>query len=675
MLIKHLQKNLKIIISLPRYTKRIIAIIVDSCFCIIALWLALYLRLDTYQFNNLGNNIIWAYGISVSISLGVFWLMGLYRTMFRYSSASLLVSISFAVLIYGLMYFSIISIFGIQGIPRSIGVLQPLIFLFVVSASRLFASFIFNETYLKKTSTENISKCLIYGAGSAGNQLLYALGNSRQMKVYGFLDDDSKLEGQSLDGKKIFSPNDLNWLIEKKSITHILLALPSVNRFKRLKIIKKLNKYKIIIKTLPSVSDIISEKVTTSDIRELDIEDLLSREQVLPDSKLLKMNISSKKIIVTGAGGSIGSELCRQILKLFPEKIVLLDISEFNLYKITSELEELKQSNKIYNQIEIIPVLASVQDKKRMRDIFKAWEPDTLYHAAAYKHVPLVEQNISEGIKNNVFGTLIAAQTALEHNISNMVLVSTDKAVRPTNIMGASKRLSELCLQALYQNSKEKKSKLSIVRFGNVLGSSGSVVNKFRKQLHNGGPVTLTHPDVTRFFMTATEAAELVIQASSLSKGCDVFVLDMGEQIKIKDLIGNMIKLSGLSIQDKKNPEGDIKIEITGLRPGEKLYEELLLGENPTETEHKKIKRSEEPFISWSILHKELIALKEFIEKNDITQIIKILEKIVKGYKPNSNIVDKIYIKQIKKHKNNNFSNFKINENDSKIIKFKNDIA
>ena len=667
-MIRFIHKHSKSVLLLPRFAKRSVAIITDASLCVIALWIALFLRLDDYQFSILKDGLKWASAASVIIALPVFWLMGLYKTMFRYSSSSVTVSVSFAILVYGLLYFSVISIYGIKGIPRSIGILQPIILLLIVISSRLFAGYFLTGVYKSKKQIAALPKALIYGAGKAGRELLHALNKSNEMKVVGFIDDDSHLHSQIIDGQIIFSPSELGILIDNKDVTHVLLALPSIRRNLRLKILKEINQYKVVVRTLPSVDDIIKQKVTTSDIHELDVEDILGREQVLPNLELLSKNINSKVVLVTGAGGSIGSELCRQILKLNPHKLLLIDISEYSLYKISSELEDLKSKTNSKKHIEIVSLLASVQDKKRITDIVKAWKPDTFYHAAAYKHVPLVEENLCEGIKNNVFGTLVSAQVAIENDIKNMVLVSTDKAVRPTNVMGASKRIAELCLQSLYHNSETKKTKFSIVRFGNVLDSSGSVIPRFRKQIRNGGPVTLTHPDVTRYFMTMTEAAQLVIQAGAMAKGCDVFVLNMGNPVKIKDLINKMVKLTGLSIIDEKNSEGDIKIEIIGLRPGEKLFEELLLGENPQTTEHPKIKKAQDPFIPWNELNKDLEKLKIFTQNNEINDIINILQNLVTGYKVNSNIVDKVFLEQVKINNNPSLLKTRKPRQDAKIV-------
>ena len=435
---------------------------------------------------------------------------------------------------------------------------------------------------------------------------------------------------------------------------------------KRMQILKKINQYRVEVRTLPSVTALVEGKVTVSDIRELEVEDILGRDPVLPNKDLLIKNITSKTILVTGAGGSIGSELCRQIMKIGPTKLILVEISEYALYQIQSELEDVnsKMSAKGQN-IEIISLLASVQDKTRMNDIIGTFKPDTLYHAAAYKHVPLVEENICEGVKNNVQGTLVTAKAAILNKVQNFVFISSDKAVRPTNVMGASKRLAELCLKALFDNSKTE-TRICMVRFGNVLGSSGSIIPKFKRQIREGGPVTLTHSEVTRYFMTIPEASQLVIQAGAMATGSDVFVLDMGEPIKIKDLIIRIVNLSGLSIQNKQNPDGDIRIEVIGLRPGEKLYEELLIGDNPQPTLHTKIKKAEDKFIIWEELEPELKKLENFIQENKAEDIIDLLRNLVNGYTIPLKIVDKVYnSKKPKKvnQKNNLFKIVKVNNN------------
>ncbi|NBO13813.1 MAG: polysaccharide biosynthesis protein, partial [Betaproteobacteria bacterium] len=431
---------------------------------------------------------------------------------------------------------------------------------------------------------------------------------------------------------------DLETLAQTRGISDVLLALPGINQKRRNEILDQMRSAHVAVRTLPSLTDLAQGKVSISDLRELDIDDLLGREPVMPNHILLAMNIRGKVVMVTGAGGSIGSELCRQILSVRPQKLLLIEQSEFALYAIHQELEE-KVSGL---DVTLVPLLASVQDTDRMQEIMSTWHPDTVYHAAAYKHVPLVEHNPAEGIKNNVLGTLRTAQAAARNGVADFVLISTDKAVRPTNIMGASKRLAELALQAIA--STNSGTKFSMVRFGNVLGSSGSVVPKFRQQIRDGGPITLTHPEITRYFMTIPEASQLVIQAGAMAKGGDVFVLDMGESVKIMDLARRMIELSGLTVKDEENPDGDIEIAITGLRPGEKLYEELLIGDNPKPTSHLRIMKAHEEFIPWADLESKLQALEMALSVNDVGVIRLMMQKLVTGYAPSDDIVDWIHL-------------------------------
>jgi FlaA1/EpsC-like NDP-sugar epimerase len=432
------------------------------------------------------------------------------------------------------------------------------------------------------------------------------------MQVVGFLDDDIRLHGSSLVGKRIFNPDSLKDIISALNISGILLAIPSANRFRRNQIIQLALQAKVSIQTLPSMSDLASGKVTTQDLKPLDIDDLLGRESVLPNADLLAKNSSQKTVMITGAGGSIGGELCLQIMEQQPKALVLLEQSEFALYKIHQDLISRLEKFELRDQIEIIPLLGSVTDTNRIKLIIQKYKPDTIYHAAAYKHVPLVESNLIEGVKNNVLGTLVVAKIAGELGVSNFILISTDKAVRPTNVMGASKRIAELVLQALAQITSS--TNFAIVRFGNVLDSSGSVIPKFRQQIKDGGPVTVTDIRVTRYFMTIPEAAQLVIQAGALANGGEVFLLDMGQSIKIVDLAKKMIDLSGLHIKDEKNPNGDIEIMEIGHRPGEKLYEELLLSGEPEVTSHPRIFKAHEDFLVWAVLEKKLVALQEMIQ-------------------------------------------------------------
>jgi FlaA1/EpsC-like NDP-sugar epimerase len=647
-------------LSLPRFAKQSVAIVVDLSLCILSTWVAFYLRLD--QFIAIKGAALSTVVVSVGLALPVFWLLGLYRTVFRYSGLNIVFSVSIALLVYGFLYFLVFGVYGVVGIPRSIGVLQPMLLFFAIISSRLLAKYLLGGNYLFKDKSQFLKKVLVYGAGSAGRQLASALANSFELKVVGFLDDNNHLQGQVLQGLNIYSPLKISDLIESKEVQLVLLALPSISRFRRNEILNNLSQYELQVQTLPTITDIIQGRVTVSDIKDLDVDDILNRDQVLPNSELLAKNITSKVVSITGAGGSIGSELARQIAKLNPEKLILLELNEFALYKI---YEDLKIVNK---NLKIIPLLVNIQDQTKITEIFKTFKVDTVYHAAAYKHVPLVEENISESIKNNVFGTLSVLKAAISESVKNFVLISSDKAVRPTNIMGASKRLAELCVQGLYHNVQNNKTKMSIVRFGNVLESSGSVIPKFKKQIKEGGPITLTHSDVTRYFMTLNEASQLVIQAGAMSEYCDVFVLDMGESIKIKDLIYRIVKLSGLTVKDENNIEkGDIEIKIIGLRPGEKLYEELLLGDNPQKTLHPKIKKAQDPFIPFNQLEIDLNILKILLDHNKVIEVKETLNKIVKAYQSNSSIVDHIYLEQIKFDKNSLVPDDKAN----KVVKIK----
>ena len=632
------EKVFQNIVTLPRYLKKIIAIFLDIGICVLCTWIAFYLRLE--EFIKISDTTILSVLISISLAIPIFWLLGLYKSMFRFEGLAIIVTIAIVTLIYGFFYFIIVGIIGIQGIPRSIGVIQPLLVFFAIVISRAVIKNLFFRN-LNNKKTKNKKKVLIYGAGNAGRQLLLSLENNPEMKVIGFLDDNQQFHNLTILGQTVYNPLNIDKIINLKNIDLVLLALPSINRAKRNQIIEHINKYNVIVKTLPSIQDIVDGKISVSDIKDLTVEDLLSREQVQPNQELLSKNINSKVVVVTGAGGSIGSEICRQIIKLEPKKLLLLELNEFALYKINEELKNKKLT------FEVIPLLINIQNSSRVDKIFQTFRVDTVYHAAAYKHVSLVEENICESIKNNVMGTFQVAEIAVKNNVSNFVLVSSDKAVRATNIMGASKRLAEICVQSLYNNKKDIYTKFAIVRFGNVLESSGSVIPKFKNQIKEGGPVTLTHPDVTRYFMTITEASQLVIQAGAMSKGCEVFVLDMGQSIKIKDLIDKMIKLSGLTVKNINNMEGDIEVKIIGLRPGEKLYEELLLGENPQETYHEKIQKAQDPYIPFEQLKIKLDILSSLLEDNQANEVKDMIAKLVVSYRSNSNIVDHIHQAQL----------------------------
>ncbi len=658
---KHIQEFTNNILSLHPNSKRLIAILTDSSLCILCTWIAFILRLE--ELILLKNfNYVPAL-ISIIIAIPIFWLFGLYRTIFRFTGLSIIFTILASSFIYALMFFLIIGVYGIQGVPRSIGILQPMLLFFAIISSRLIVKFLLSFDY-NQNKIDNKKNVLVYGAGDAGRQLVIALDNSPEFKVIGFLDDNEQLHKRVLLGQNIYSPSVLKELIKVKDISLVFLALPRINRGKRNQIIEKLNNFKLSVKTLPSISQIVDGRITISDIKDLNIDDLLNREQVEPDVELLKKNINSKVVLVTGAGGSIGSELCRQIVRLKPKKLLLLELNEYSLYKIYEELSALNKN------LKIISLLANAQDQKKLEGIFDTFKVNTVYHAAAYKHVPLVEENICEGVKNNVLSTLAIANASISKKVSNLVLISSDKAVRPTNIMGASKRLAELCMQGIHNYTKNVNTNFSIVRFGNVLESSGSVIPKFKKQIKEGGPVTLTHKDVTRYFMTVTEAAQLVIQGGALGKGSEVFVLDMGQSIKIKDLIDKMIKLSGFSIKTKENPTGDIEIKIIGLRPGEKLYEELLVGDNPQKTIHSKILKTNDPYIQFDKLEKDIENLRLLLEKNNAKEVKVFLEQIINSYHSNSEIVDHIF-KEENTHVKNKKNQINLKEKYNKIVRIR----
>ncbi|MBT8552458.1 polysaccharide biosynthesis protein [Polynucleobacter paneuropaeus] len=613
------------ILSLPRITKRLVVLWVDASLCVVTVWFAYYLRMGDWV--SLRGEPMVAVLISLALALPIFVFCGLYRAIFRYSGWPALLTVAKAIFIYAFFYAVVIITAGFTGVPRTLGLIQPILLLLTVGFTRALASYWFGSSYRHQLKLGSVPKVLIYGAGSAGRQLAAALRNSHQMRVVGFLDDAKDLQGQVLNSIPIYPPSELTNLASSLLVNDVLLALPSASRQRRNEILGFIAKSKLAVRTLPSVTDLAKGRVTASDILELDVEDLLGRNQVTPNSDLLQKNINGKVIMVTGAGGSIGSELCRQIMTQNPDALILLEQNEFALYLIEQELRA-KFSDAV--NIKLIPALCSIRNEHRIKDLIRQYQPYVIFHAAAYKHVPLVEENPAEGVENNVLGTFTIAKIAKELGVARFVLISTDKAVRPTNIMGASKRLAEMILQALAATSSG--TLFSMVRFGNVLDSSGSVVPKFRQQIKDGGPVTITDLRVTRFFMTIPEAAQLVIQAGAMSLGGDVFLLDMGEPIKIVELARRMIRLSGLELKDVDNPEGEIAIEEIGLRPGEKLYEELLISGEPEVTAHPRIFKSNEEFLAWDVLQKRLTILEQAIRSNDRLALINLLQELVPGY-------------------------------------------
>lgn len=638
-----MQVHMTHLLSWPRRVKQALALLVDAVLALLAVWLAFYLRIEQLGWPQ--QEQAYAYGAALLLFVPVFVRMGLYRAIFRYAGMPAVIATAFAVAIYGVIYFLLL--FGTRwdGVPRSIGLIQPILFLLLAGGWRIFARYWLSVKGDAAHNTASKKHLLIYGAGDAGVQTASTLGGMRDFLVRGFVDDDSQKIGRTINGVPIIAPADVAGFVQKHKVSDILLAIPSLERLKRRAIIDQLQLLPVHVRSLPGMLDLASGKVTVTDFQELDIEDLLGRDPVLPDARLLAKNLAEKVVLVTGAGGSIGSELCRQIILEQPQKLVLVEHNEYGLYVIHRDLELLCKEQQL--SVEIIPHLGSIRNLRRLRTIFGKCKPHTVYHAAAYKHVPLVQGNPSEGILNNVFGTLNVARAAMESGVEQFVLISTDKAVRPTNVMGASKRTAELALQALagantvdfgpldgapHAVSLANKTCFCMVRFGNVLGSSGSVVPLFRNQLRAGGPLTVTHAEVTRYFMTIPEAAQLVLQAGAMGQGGDVFVLDMGKPVKIVDLARRMIRLSGMTVKDDAHASGDIEIKVVGLRPGEKLYEELLIGDNPETTVHPRIMKAHEQFLQWEQLLPYLLTLRAAAKAADTLAINDVLTQLVSGY-------------------------------------------
>ena len=614
------------VLAWPRPLKQLVVVALDVVLALLATWIAFSLRLD--GLHKPTGAQWWVYGLAALLVMPVFVRFGLYRAIFRFTGQAALYATAKAVLVYAGLLILVLLWLQWPEVPRSLGVLQPLVFLLLVGSSRALArAWLAEEGH---TSAMQSGRLLIYGAGESGAQTAAALRFSRQYALLGFVDDHPAKVGRSINGVMVYAPADIAKVISKQGVTDILLALPSVNRDRRNAILKSLQPYPVHVRTLPGMADLASGKVTVQDFRELDIEDLLGRDPVPPDTSLLAHNLADKVVLVTGAGGSIGSELTRQIVLQRPRQLLLLDHNEYGLYTIHQELQAICRAAEL--PVELVPLLGSVRNPQRLQAVFEAYRPATVYHAAAYKHVPMVEDNPGEGILNNVFGTLNMAQAALHSGTRRFVLISTDKAVRPTNVMGASKRMAELVLQALAV--QHPATCFSMVRFGNVLGSSGSVVPLFRRQLANGGPLTVTHAEVTRYFMTIPEAAQLVLQAGAMAVGGDVFVLDMGEPVKIIDLARRMVELSGLRVRDAGHPDGDIEIIVNGLRPGEKLYEELLIGDNPEPTAHTRIMKAHEDYLAWEDLEQYLHTLQQSAQANDVAAIRAVFSSCVHGYAP-----------------------------------------
>ena len=628
------------VLTWSRTIKQLVVIALDVSLGLVATWIAFSLRLDTLHIPTAVQ--LRVYGLAPLLAIPVFVRFGLYRAIFRYSGQTALVATAKAIAVYSVGLTALLFFTQWTMVPRSLGLLQPLIFLVLVGSSRAVARFLLAG--LPGTSRTSLGRLLIFGAGTAGVQTAVALSVARQFRLLGFVDDDPAKIGRSINGLPVWPAQTVAQRVVNEGITDILLAMPKASRERRNTIIESLKDLPVHVRTLPSMSDLASGEVTVQDVRELDPEDLLGRLPVAPDARLLARDLAGQVVMVTGAGGSIGAELARHILAQAPRQLVLLDHHEYGLYAVAQELETLRALQGL--AVDVVALLGSVTDAEHMRAICQRHRPATVYHAAAYKHVPLVESNIGQGVLNNVFGTWHMAQAARAAGVGRFVLVSTDKAVRPTNVMGATKRMAELVLQALAAQAQAAAAAdahpsepgqipntcFSMVRFGNVLGSSGSVVPLFRQQLAHGGPITLTHPEVTRYFMTIPEAVQLVLQAGAMGQGGDVFVLDMGEPVKIFDLAVRMVRLSGLSVRDSARPDGDIEIAVTGLRPGEKLYEELLIGDNPEPTEHPRILRAREAMLPWDELQLHLDRLQAAARADDHAAMRAVLSACVQGF-------------------------------------------
>lgn len=626
-------KPVSYLFSLSRNKKRTVSVIIDSIFLMSAFWLALLTRLD--EFNVFQKEYYWALiSIVCPVSILTFAKLGLYRAILRYMGLQALTAILIGVCISSLLL--VISSYFVQvGLPRTVPLIYMAFALVFIGGSRAAVRSVVGSGLKKEGES-----VVIYGAGVSGRQLVTALAQSHEYRPFVFVDDDYALHGTVIQGVHVHSPNIIKKLVLQNSVTKVLLAIPSASSSRRKKILLDLEPLAVQVLTLPAMSDLVSGNKLYSDIKEVEIDDLLGRDSVVPQKELMSANIKGKVVMVTGAGGSIGSELCRQIISQSPMKLVLFELSEFGLYSIEKELVE--QAKLQGCDVEILPMLGSVQRENRVQAVMDSFKVQTVYHAAAYKHVPLVEHNVVEGVRNNVFGTMYTARAAVAAKVETFVLISTDKAVRPTNVMGTTKRMAELALQALAK--EEHNTRFCMVRFGNVLGSSGSVVPLFRKQIALGGPITVTHPDITRYFMTIPEASQLVIQAGAMGKGGDVFVLDMGESVKIVDLASKMIHLSGFTIKDEANPEGDIEINFSGLRPGEKLYEELLIGDDVTGTDHKRIMSAHEVMLPWAQYKEILENLDQACHSFDHEEIREILLATPTGFNPTDGICDLVWM-------------------------------
>lgn len=650
------------LLRLSRRQKRAIQVITDTALVWLALWLAFVVRLGIDDMINPVTAHVWLFVAAPLVAIPLFIRFGMYRAVMRYFGNDALIAIIKAVSLSALILAVVVYWYSNHDnvVPRSIIFNYWWLSLIMLGGLRLamrqyfLGDWFAAAQHVPFTSRDDgLPRVAIYGAGAAGNQLVAALRMGRLMRPVAFIDDDDSIADRIISGLQVFKAENIQQMIDRTGAQELLLAIPSSSRARRREILGLLEGFPLHVRSVPGFMDLASGRVKVDDIQEVDIADLLGRDAVPAQAELLEHCIQGKCVLVTGAGGSIGSELCRQIVSLKPTTLLLFEHGEFNLYSILGELEQRVKCESL--MVRVLPILGSVRNPQKLLDVMKTWHVDTVYHAAAYKHVPMVEHNVAEGVQNNVMGTLYTAQAALQSGVANFVLISTDKAVRPTNVMGSTKRLAEMTLQALSQEiapalfgdsakvSRVNKTRFTMVRFGNVLGSSGSVIPLFHKQIKAGGPLTVTHPKITRYFMTIPEAAQLVIQAGSMGQGGDVFVLDMGEPVRIVELAEKMIHLSGLSVRSEKNVHGDITIEFSGLRPGEKLYEELLIGDNVAATQHPMIMRANEDMLSWDELKDRLTQLMDAVRKDDYVLVRQILSNTVSGYSPEGDIVDWVH--------------------------------
>jgi FlaA1/EpsC-like NDP-sugar epimerase len=654
------------LVRLPRRNKRLIQVVTDVLLVWASLWLAFLVRLGDAAAIEPFTGHAWLFLIAPAIAIPLFIRFGMYRAVMRYFGNDALLAIAKAVSISALLL--ALAVYWYQSapkvIPRSMVLNYWLFSMLFIGGLRLLMRQYFmgdwyasNQPFKFSRQNDGLPRVAVYGAGAAGNQLVAALRLGRGMRAVAFIDDDCGITNRVIAGLRVYNAKHIQQMIDETAADEILLAIPSATRARRREVLELLEKYPLHVRSVPGFMDLASGRVTVEDVQEVDIADLLGRDAVPPQKSLFERCIRDQVVMVTGAGGSIGSELCRQILATGPTTLLLFEHSEFNLYSIHCELERLVQRKSL--PLRLVPILGSVRNAEQLFDVMQDWGVNTVYHAAAYKHVPMVEHNIAEGVLNNVLGSLHTAQAAIRAGVEHFVLISTDKAVRPTNVMGSTKRLAEMMLQGLSDEAAPifygdksavanlNKTRFTIVRFGNVLGSSGSVIPLFREQISHGGPVTVTHPNITRYFMTISEASQLVIQAGAMGQGGDVFVLDMGPPVKIAELAEKMILLSGLTLRCDRNPRGDIAIEFTGLRPGEKLYEELLIGDDVTPTEHPMIMRANEDHLPWAEFKLALEQLLAAVAQDDYVRLRQLLRETVSGYQPEGDIVDWIHMRQV----------------------------